>query len=183
MKHVRKDLGITLIELMITIAILAILASIAIPSFNNVIRSDRITKKSNELYATVMLMRAQAIRANKDVTICVSANAPGNSATLSCDSGSNTFSNGAIVFYDMGTSGQFDASTDELIDYFRPAQGLSIYGLTDTVTLTGRGLLKSNSAYFVVCDDDVQSSAGKIVEIRKLGRPSIEPLQSGSCTS
>ncbi|WP_158584201.1 GspH/FimT family pseudopilin [Salinibius halmophilus] len=178
-----KHQGITLIELMITVAVLAILASIAIPSFSGYIRSDRIVKHSNELYAFLVHQRSQAIRTSGDVTICVAKVGPNDGGALACDPASTRFSDGALIFTDRGTTGQFDAATDQLVDYIPPAQGLVIYGVSEHFTMRFNGTLKNTSAYFVICDDDNRTRGGRILEINKIGRPSISELTANSCTT
>ena len=44
----KKELGFTLIELMITIAILAIIATMAAPSFGNLLEKQRFKKKERD---------------------------------------------------------------------------------------------------------------------------------------
>jgi len=61
--------GLTLIELMITIVIAAILMSIAIPSFNHLIQRNRISAYANELVTTVNLARSEAIKRGTSIVI------------------------------------------------------------------------------------------------------------------
>ena len=64
--HIRRPVstGLTLIELMVTLTVLAILATIGIPSLAELIRSNRVTAQTNELVAVVHLARTEAIRRN-----------------------------------------------------------------------------------------------------------------------
>jgi type IV fimbrial biogenesis protein FimT len=66
--------GFTLIELMVTIVVLAILLSIAIPSFNDASLSSKLSGFANNLLASVQLARSEAIKSNTVVTLCASAN-------------------------------------------------------------------------------------------------------------
>lgn len=54
--------GFTIIELMVTIAVVAILLTLAVPSLQKIIRDNRVTSQSNEVVALINLTRNEAIR-------------------------------------------------------------------------------------------------------------------------
>lgn len=87
-----KAKGFTLVELMVTVAVMAILAMIAIPSFTSLINSNRIVSQANELVAVVQGARSEAIRYNQRVYVCSSSNG------TSCAGSANW--NGWLVFLD-----------------------------------------------------------------------------------
>lgn len=87
--------GFTLIELMVTIAILAILMTVAIPSFSRLIASNRLSAATNELYGSMVQAKSDAIRQGNRVTICPSSDGS------SCATGSTpTWSAGWVSFTD-----------------------------------------------------------------------------------
>lgn len=62
-----KAFGFTLIELMITIAIAGILATIALPSFRDFVRTQRVKSASFDLVAALTLTRSEALKRNANV--------------------------------------------------------------------------------------------------------------------
>lgn len=64
--------GFTLLELVITMAVLAIVVTLAVPSFTSLINANRLTAQSNELVADFQLARMESIRRNRRVTVCPS---------------------------------------------------------------------------------------------------------------
>lgn len=66
--------GYTLIELMVTIAILAILLTIAVPSFTSVINSNRLEAQASEIAISLQSARSEALRLNRSVSVCRSTN-------------------------------------------------------------------------------------------------------------
>jgi type IV fimbrial biogenesis protein FimT len=63
-----------MIELMITVALASILMAVAVPSFNQMIVSGRLTAQSNEMVAAMSLARSEAIKRNANVTLCRAEN-------------------------------------------------------------------------------------------------------------
>ncbi|MEP6635054.1 MAG: GspH/FimT family pseudopilin [Luteimonas sp.] len=65
--------GFTLIELMVVIAIVAILLAFALPSFEGTMRSNRVGTATNELMASFSLARSEAVRSARGGSVCASA--------------------------------------------------------------------------------------------------------------
>lgn len=61
--------GFTLIELMVTLAVLVILLTIGIPSFNAIIRESRLKAQANELLGTMVAARSEAAKRNEPVYV------------------------------------------------------------------------------------------------------------------
>ena len=73
LRHPGAIAGFTIIELMVTLAMAAILLAIAIPSFRETMARNRIVTQSNELVGAVNLARSEAITRNTNVTLCRAA--------------------------------------------------------------------------------------------------------------
>jgi prepilin-type N-terminal cleavage/methylation domain-containing protein len=65
----RKDSGFTLIELMVVIAIIAILSAIAIPSYFQWLPRHRVGSAARTVMSTLEFARINAIKTNADVTV------------------------------------------------------------------------------------------------------------------
>jgi prepilin-type N-terminal cleavage/methylation domain-containing protein len=68
--------GFTLIELMIAIAVFAILLAIAVPSFRDASLAARLGSIANNMVASVQLARSEAIKRNAVVRLARRAMAP-----------------------------------------------------------------------------------------------------------
>ncbi len=69
MQAAQQNSGFTLVELMVTVAVLAILVGIAIPSFQGTLDKRRIIGAAEQIYADLQYARSEAIRQNKSVTV------------------------------------------------------------------------------------------------------------------
>lgn len=98
--------GFTLIELMVTISVAAILLALAAPAFQGLLISNRITAQTNDLVSDLAFARSEAIKRGVRVTVCFA-----NTATT-CGAGTN-WTQGWIVFVDGGTAG--DATGDTIL--------------------------------------------------------------------
>jgi type IV fimbrial biogenesis protein FimT len=74
--------GFTLIELMVTLAVAAILLMIAVPSFQHLILSNRLTTSANALVDAVNTARMDAIKSNATTQFCGSTATTNNNDTL-----------------------------------------------------------------------------------------------------
>jgi type IV fimbrial biogenesis protein FimT len=72
-KRTSSNRGFTLIEMMVTIAVAAILATIAVPSFRNASLSSQLRSSANDFVASTNFARSEAIKRGSAVTMCVSA--------------------------------------------------------------------------------------------------------------
>ena len=66
----RKQLGFTLTELMITVAIMAILLAIAVPSFQQTIANNRVRTAADGYAAMLQLARVEAVKRGASVSVC-----------------------------------------------------------------------------------------------------------------
>ncbi|WON79563.1 prepilin-type N-terminal cleavage/methylation domain-containing protein [Acinetobacter sp. UGAL515B_02] len=68
----QKMKGFTLIELIITITVLAILATIAVPSFNSLLNRLKLNASARELMTKLVEARTQALTIRQTTGVCVS---------------------------------------------------------------------------------------------------------------
>lgn len=129
--HEIRAKGFTLVELMIVVVILAILTAIALPSFQDSMRSNRIATTSNELMATFALARSEAIRGKYGAGVCSSANG------TECG---GTWDDGWMVWIDApaGTSGVFEAG-ETVVRVVKPNQRMTMTGSAAVLGFDGRG--------------------------------------------
>jgi type IV fimbrial biogenesis protein FimT len=68
-----RQKGVTLIELMIAVGILAIVVAIAVPNFQSMIQNNRLTAAANEMLGTFQIARSEAVRTNRRVVLTLVA--------------------------------------------------------------------------------------------------------------
>lgn len=133
----RNASGFTLLEMMVAVAILAILASIGLPSFNNLVANNRLATAANETLAAMMLARSEAFKRGKTVIVCKSSNAS------TCNSGAS-WSSGWIVFVDDNNNGVRDSASanEPVIRVGSAVSGMTIAGANgaeNAISFTSRG--------------------------------------------
>ena len=172
--------GFTLIEVIITLMIASILASIAAPSFSTLIKSNRITSSVNELTAALYLSRSEAIKRGRIVRVCASSNG------ASCATSGN-WEQGWIIFEDENNNGVVDTGEELIRVHKAIANQVTIVGNADltlgvSYTPTGR-LTPSTNGSITVCDDRAANDYGRQIKLVRTGRFRIAtPETEGSIT-
>lgn len=64
--------GFTLIELMVALAVLAIVVGIGVPSYQDYVANQRVKTASQSLFMSLLLARSEAIKRNQTVTVSAS---------------------------------------------------------------------------------------------------------------
>lgn len=100
--------GFTLIELMVTIALIAILASLAAPNIQQFVSRSTIRAVSNDFSLAMQRARTEAINRKECVVMCMSSTA--SSASPTCTNSGSNWGVGWIVF-------RFPACTTPSGDY------------------------------------------------------------------
>lgn len=183
--------GFTLIELMVTLAVVAILAMIAVPSFRDTIRRNRVSAASNALLADIGYARAEAIDRGQTVTLCPSA------SVGSCTSGGTAWQSGWMVYsYPPGatSSNAAYASGNLELRAASTQNGVSIWAAQASFPSFGQqGQLKpvGSTLRYITCFRDSSGTTsntsavpGVELDVNGSGEATSKPLAAGaSCSS
>lgn len=105
----KKSRGFTLIEVLVTVAILAVLIGLAAPSFVGLIQARAITNNVNSFMADMRYARSESIRRGGKVVMCRS-NLPETTQACNGTTGAtNGWVTGWIIFHDLNGNGAHDS--------------------------------------------------------------------------
>lgn len=148
--------GFTLIELMVTIAIVGIIVAIALPSFQSFMAGSRVTSSANNVVSAVAVARSEAMKRHANITI-------DENMTLNSNKG-------GIEVNAVGNPGiqQFLYNDQVLIAF-------------QQITFQSNGLrLGAGDLVILVCDKNV-AGKGRQVTVSKAGSTSVSDY-TGYCS-
>ncbi len=168
-----RSKGFTLLELMITLFIVAILFAAAIPSFKDMSTRNRLVTYTNDFIATINLARSEAVRRGSPVSICSSADGK------ACGGG---WSDGWVTFADPDSDGVIaDADTDIIRVHEGLASKYSLGADADLathVTYGADGSANTGGA-FAVCHDGKLKGSRAVVLTRLRPRVGTDTNNNG----
>ena len=165
MASTEKNGGFTLFELMVTIAVAAIIISFGVPGFQSFIQNNRAATHTNDLVTALNLGRSEATRRGAAVTVCSSTNA-------STCNGDNDWSTGWVVC--TGTAATCSA-TDVLRVWPERSGGAGVLTANvDEVRFLARGSVAGTAPDFEVRLPDCTGDQGRDVSVNAAGRVSAD---------
>lgn len=167
--------GWTLVEAMVVLAILAVLVSMALPSFLGVIQQTRLAAATHELLSMIALARSEAISRNSRTVLCVATGESGCSSV-------GGWHQGWLLFEDVNHNGALDV-TEKIIRYqSAPHPQLVIKGNSPVaryVSFLGNGrshLLSGamQAGTISICHRASSPVEGRAIVMNVAGRPRVK---------
>jgi type IV fimbrial biogenesis protein FimT len=118
----RRQRGLTLVELIVTFAVFAVLVSLAVPTFSPLIARWQRDNVTGALSTSLQQARSESIKSARKVVICPSDDPSADTPTCLDD---NEWKDGWLVFVDADSDNDYDSSKgDRLISTRAAASGV-----------------------------------------------------------
>ena len=166
--------GFTLIELIVTMTVLAIVVGMGVPGLRDFMLNSRRVAAVNEMVASLALSRSEAIARNVTVSMCPSSNGTG------CAAGD--WGAGWIVFSDIDGDGTPDAGVDTVVKAVEALSGITVKSpdLGAALTYRPNGRVRARGQ-LVFCDSRGADEA-RVVQLDMVGRPNVAKTLIGGGT-
>ena len=165
--------GFTLIEMLVTISVMATLLAIGVPSFIATITSNRLTSQINDLVADISYARNESATRSARVAVCVSIDG------TTCAAADTPWERGRIVFVDVNANGSRESAEPRLkvTPELTGASSLVLSGFPNAGFIRFRpfgGLDPATAGSFKLCS--AASATGRQVSVGITGRPAAKQV-------
>lgn len=160
MLHLHRQKGLTLMELMITMAILGIVMTIVVPSAQTILIQNRIVGEINELSGLVQFARATAIDEQADTVLCPSTN------FSTC---TENWDNPKMVFTDLDGDGERSDDEELLVGTSSISSANDLTGPEDVIRFQANGSVSSPSS-LVLCHTSQELKYARAITVSLQGR-------------
>jgi type IV fimbrial biogenesis protein FimT len=169
--------GFTLVELLITVAVVAIVLALAAPTLREVILNNQRSTQLNAIMSSLNVARAAAVQRGVNAIVCITDGA----TPPDCDTSATTWEDGWIVFADNNGNGAYDNASEDLIQAHAPLEdGATLRGdsaeVTRAITFNARGFCAScaegTEGVLQLCDPRAEAEA-RGVSISRTGRAQV----------
>lgn len=169
--------GFTLLELVVTMTIAGILFGIAIPSFNEAIKNNRLTTLANDFVTSLNLARSEAVKRGQRVSICASTDGvtcadPGDWTqgwiVFNNPDNNDQVGDGDNIYDEAGDNGErvlkVQGSAQEQM-----TMATADAGLVNLISYVSAGTV-SSSGSIRICDDRDGAKKGRAIAFEPTGR-------------
>ena len=171
----RKDAGFTVLELLITLAVVTILATIAVPGFTTMIRHDRAIATVNGLHTSLNYARHAAIVRNSYVVMCKSDDG------VSCNHALSDWNSGWLIFDNLDRDSTAHVDPGEPILQVRGPARRQTPIVSNRNSFTFRPMeLRSVNGTFRYCSEDGRNDHALIVNV--MGRVRLSDTPNADTT-
>ena len=159
--------GFTLSEILVTLSISALLISAAIPDFTGLLMRNRAASLTNSLLTSLLLARSEAIKKNREVTLCKSTD------SLACN---GNWSDGWIIFSDVDGDRRLDSADGDQLLAVEHDTGVSFnitwngFRSDNYIQFSPLGSIHSNNGTFILCPPGKDNHYARAVVVNRLGR-------------
>lgn len=172
MRRAYRCLGVTLVEVMVVVALVAILQSLAVPAFTGFMDSMRLNSSVNSLFSSLNLARSEAIKRNSRAVVCKSATGDACNAT-------GGWEQGWMVFHDANNNALRDGNEAILFRQEALSKSIRLFGnspVSKYVSYTPTGATNYASGAFqagtfTVCKASATNAEARELKISSSGRP------------
>jgi len=204
---IKQISGFTLLEVMITVAVLAILVGIAIPSFERFIQNSRLDNAARNMYSIFNSARQEALTSGQKGFVCRSEDDPIDVNNLNCgDQDPTNWNFGLIAYRTLPgmivqqpnntyenlriNSGNFPTTTQEEQDQMTvKVSDFQDNGIEFTsnraqsvVSFNANGSLANTSPFRIAICDARDETEGKYIEINAVGRIFLRDIEGSGLT-
>jgi type IV fimbrial biogenesis protein FimT len=178
----RPQQGLSLVELVVALAIVVLLCGVAAPGLSDFLQASHLTAASGELVTDIEFTRAEALKRNRRVTLCKSAEGD------ECSTGGG-WEQGWIVFHDQNGNGRLDPGEEVLVRHGALAAPLRLVGnqpVASYISYTPVGASKLTSGAFqagtlTACRQSGTPTPARQVILNAVGRPRVQRATVASC--
>lgn len=173
MKSMINGNGFTVIELVITVALVAILATIAVPAYTTMMTNNRMVGEINDFVGGLHFARSEAIKRGLDVVVCKSAD--GQLCTTAGD-----WSQGWVIFQDTNGTRTRDGTgcpgqpCEPLISAHSAFKGgdqfIGTGNPADWVRFSRNGFSGNSFGTLTLCDSGKDAKQARAIIISRTGR-------------
>lgn len=137
MHKLKRQMGFTLPEIAITLAISGILTAMAVPSFTGMLERRKLVSAAEAIESDLRWARGEAIKQNTAVTVAFTPGAPPATWGYTINPGSKTVNSASVAEYKgIGLATNFGGNNTT----FDPVRGTANSGTVTVTSATGKQL-------------------------------------------